>query len=521
MQPSRQSDVGVYVSGFRGGEESMEVPLSAESVSAIGAGPRSLAMDFASRAPAPARAARHSPGDSVARRFAHALVLFPASTWMLFDITVVCFGVFLGFLVFPPPHLDHTPHVALWQAPGVFAFALILASLVFGLYERETVMSRSRIATRLLLTAAATAVIAYAVIYILMYATVSRRVAGLTLAVLLVGGGSPRFLACWAAHAAARGLLVVGSRHLFDSFRKAQELGALPEYRLAGYVGIGANSPNQADPNCCGRIVEQIPFLRERSITDVVVSDDAARHPEVMTWMVPCLQQGCRVTNEAIFYETATGQILVDQITPAWFLFADLKTHCDQRATIKRAVDVWMSALALVISIPLGVVIALAIKIGDRGKVLYSQKRVGQNGRVFTLYKFRTMRDDAENGRSVWAAPNDPRVTRVGRWLRRSRLDELPQLFNVLVGDMSIVGPRPERPDLVADLAERIPFYNERHLVKPGITGWAQISFRYGSSLEDSKRKLQFDLYYLKHMSFELDTIILFRTLGTFLRGAC
>ncbi len=122
---------------------------------------------------------------------------------------------------------------------------------------------------------------------------------------------------------------------------------------------------------------------------------------------------------------------------------------------------------------------------------------------------------------SVWSSPNDPRVTRVGRFLRRTRLDELPQLVNVLFGRMSIVGPRPERPDIVAELARKIPFYGERHLVKPGITGWAQISFRYGSSVEDAKRKLQFDLYYLKHMSSELDLIILFRTLGTFLRGAC
>ena len=131
------------------------------------------------------------------------------------------------------------------------------------------------------------------------------------------------------------------------------------------------------------------------------------------------------------------------------------------------------------------------------------------------------MRPDAENGKSVWSVPHDPRVTRVGRFLRKCRLDELPQLYDVLIGQMSIIGPRPERPDIVKDLCEKVPYYAERHLVKPGITGWAQISFRYGSSVEDAKRKLQFDLYYLKHMSFELDMIILFRTVGTFLRGAC
>jgi len=131
------------------------------------------------------------------------------------------------------------------------------------------------------------------------------------------------------------------------------------------------------------------------------------------------------------------------------------------------------------------------------------------------------MRVDAETGAAQWATRNDPRVTWIGRWLRRSRLDELPQLYNILMGSMSVVGPRPERPDFVVSLARLLPFYSERHLVKPGLTGWAQIGFKYANTVEDAKRKLQFDLYYLKHMCFELDVIILFRTLGTFLRGAC
>jgi exopolysaccharide biosynthesis polyprenyl glycosylphosphotransferase len=211
----------------------------------------------------------------------------------------------------------------------------------------------------------------------------------------------------------------------------------------------------------------------------------------------------------------------VDEITPSWFLFADLKVHCDEHATLKRMIDLVTAGLGLCLSAPLWPVIAVAIKLCDGGPVFYSQDRVGQNGQIFKLFKFRTMRTDAENGKSVWSAPNDPRVTAVGRLLRRTRFDELPQLFNVLVGDMSIVGPRPERPDIVAELTEKLPYYAERHLVKPGLTGWAQISFRYGSTIEDARRKLQFDLYYLKHMSFELDMIILFRTVGTFLRGAC
>ena len=175
----------------------------------------------------------------------------------------------------------------------------------------------------------------------------------------------------------------------------------------------------------------------------------------------------------------------------------------------------------MIVSLPLWPLIALCIKLDDGGPVFYSQNRVGQNGRVFRLYKFRTMIVNAENGESVWASRNDPRCTRLGRWLRRSRLDELPQLYNILVGDMAVVGPRPERPAIVLELTKTLPYYDLRHVVKPGLTGWAQISYRYGASLEDSRRKLQYDLYYLKHMSLELDVVILFRTVGTFLRGGC
>lgn len=450
------------------------------------------------------------------------LVGMPPSTWLLVDVALLGSAVVLGFAFYPPPVIVDTPHVALWQAVAVFVFAGVIASLIFGLYERETVHSRSRILIRLGLTIATTSVIAYMVIYVIMYSTVSRRIAFLALLSFLLSGAAIRLGAWWALRKIHRGLLIVGTKGLFESFAKAQTEGFLHEYELAGYVSAGNNDRDaDGDPFYLGTIAEQLASLRSRRVTELVVGDSAARDPGAMNWLVPCLQRGYRVTNEATFYETATGQILVDEITPDWFLFADLKVHCDQRATLKRLLDLTTAAFGLLVTAPLWPLIALAIKLCDGGPVFYSQTRVGQGGMIFRLHKFRTMRIDAENGKSVWACPNDPRVTAVGRFLRRSRLDELPQLYNVLVGDMSVVGPRPERPDIVRELVEKIPYYAERHLVKPGVTGWAQISFRYGASVEDARRKLQFDLYYLKHMSFELDTIILFRTLGTFLRGAC
>ena len=456
------------------------------------------------------------------RLLGQALFGLPASTWLLVDLSLLSGGVYAAYAVLPLHGIANTPHVALWQSIVVFAFALMISGFVFGLYERETVTSRSRILTRVLLASGSATVIAYAIIYIVMYATVNRRVAGVAMATFLVGGSALRLAAHWAIHKVHRGLLVVGPRSLFESFEAAKANGLLSEYRVVGYSPTAADSAeDRGDPNNLGAIAHCAPTLDRSGVTDVVVCNDALLDPAVRGWMLSWLHGGLRVTNEATFYEKATGQILVDEITPSWFLFADLKVHSDERATLQRLTDLTMAIFGLVASAPLWPLIALAIKLDDGGPVFYSQDRVGQKGSVFRLYKFRTMRVDAENGRSVWASPDEPRVTRFGRFLRKTRLDELPQLFNILSGQMSVVGPRPERPDIVAELSEKLPYYAERHLLKPGLTGWAQISFRYGSSIEDARRKLQFDLYYLKHASFELDLMILFRTVGTFLRGAC
>lgn len=457
----------------------------------------------------------------VVQALASAVFDLSATSWLLLDVTIITVGLQLGWHLFPPPEALETPHVRLWQAITVYAFAAATASLIFGLYERDTLISRARIFTRMLLTAIVLTLIAYAVVYVFMYSALGRKVSGMALAAFLIGGSGTKLAAWWAIHRVRRGLLVVGSRALFESFLDAQKQGCLHEYRLVGYcTPEGAPSDAVADPAWLGTIEDQVPKLRERRITDIVVGKSTAPDPQVMDWFVASLQRGCRVTNEATFYETATGQVLVDELTPQWFLFADLKVHCDRQATLKRVVDLLLATLAFLITAPLWPLLALAIKLGDGGPVFYSQLRVGQNGAPFRLFKFRTMRVDAENGRSVWSCPNDPRVTPFGRLLRKTRLDELPQLFNVLRGQMSLIGPRPERPDIVRELCDKVPYYAERHLIKPGITGWAQISYRYGASVEDAKRKLQFDLYYLKRMCFELDMMILFRTLGTFLRGA-
>ena len=446
----------------------------------------------------------------------------PVGTWVLWDLALLYIGTYFGFKLFVTGWILPYLHVQMWQAWGILAGTFLFASLVFGLYERETLYSRSRILTRMMLTTVTAAVITYAIVYALLYTTLSRRVTGMSIGLLVACGGSARLFARWALNSTPRGLLIVGPGMVSNSLIRAFKKGFLSEYRLAGYVDDTVHSPAIIDglPRV-GGTAELPDICRRHCIQDIVVGAEAAMDPHIMNAVLPCLSRGCRVTNEATFYEKATGQILVDEITPHWFLFADLQVHCQRRQALKRAFDIVMALAGILAALPLLPIIALLIKLDDWGPAFYVQERVGQNGKAFTLYKFRTMRVGAETTTPIWAVKNDARATRVGRLLRKTRLDELPQFYNVLMGHMSLVGPRPERPDFVARLSEEIPYFNERHLVKPGLTGWAQIGFRYGSSIEDAKRKLQFDLYYVKNMSIELDLMILLRTLGVFLRGAC
>jgi sugar transferase (PEP-CTERM system associated) len=239
--------------------------------------------------------------------------------------------------------------------------------------------------------------------------------------------------------------------------------------------------------------------------------------------LLQCRLRGIRVEDWPTFYEKQTGKILVSGLRPSWLIFSDgfVKTNLTQ--TLKRVTDVILAVVGLALSFTLMGVIALAIKASSKGPVLFRQERVGQSGRIFVVYKFRSMFVDAErHSGAVWATQDDPRVTRIGRVLRRLRLDEWPQLINVLKGDMSFVGPRPERPEFVRILQRQIPFYMERLSVKPGITGWAQVRHQYSASVEDAAEKLQYDLYYLKNLSPFLDLLILLNTIQVvlFARGS-
>jgi sugar transferase (PEP-CTERM system associated) len=230
--------------------------------------------------------------------------------------------------------------------------------------------------------------------------------------------------------------------------------------------------------------------------------------------ILDCKMQGIRVEDWPTFYEKLTGKIFIQNLRPSWLIFSEGFARNNLTRTTKRMVDLLLSIFGLITSFPLMLFLALLIKLDSAGPIFLRQERMGENGKVFILYKFRTMITDAEKETGpVWAQTIDPRTTRVGKILRRIGLDELPQLFNVLKGNMSFVGPRPERPHFIADLQEKIPYYSQRLVVKPGITGWAQVRYGYGASLEDAIEKLQYDLYYIKNMSLFLDMLIILSTI--------
>ena len=273
------------------------------------------------------------------------------------------------------------------------------------------------------------------------------------------------------------------------------------------------------NPGVIGTISNIPEIVRERRVDRVVVSLADARGKFSMDKLLAMkLNQGVNFDHLASVYERYTGKIAIENLRPSWLIFSEgfQKTWTLQAA--KRTLDLVLATLLLLIAWPVMLLAAIATKLGSPGPVLYRQVRVGLHGRPFKVIKFRSMYQDAEaRTGAVWAVTNDPRVTPVGRFMRRTRLDELPQLWNVLRGEMSFVGPRPERPEFVAKLSDEIPFYGQRHAVRPGLTGWAQVRHEYTSTVQESMQKLQFDLYYIKHLSLALDVFIILETIKTVL----
>ena len=257
--------------------------------------------------------------------------------------------------------------------------------------------------------------------------------------------------------------------------------------------------------------------VRRHRIEVVVVALDDRRGRMPVRQLLECKLAGRDIVNGVSFFEGLTGTILVENMSPSWIIFSEGFSRKRMIYLLKRSMDVILSVAGIVISLPVTLASAVIIKLESRGKLFYQQTRVGVGGKPFELIKFRSMREDAERDGPVWAVKDDPRVTRYGAFMRKTRIDELPQLWNILRRDMSFVGPRPERPEFVQRLEERIPYYSLRHSIRPGLTGWAQVRYPYGASEEDALRKLEYDLYYVKNMNVLMDTMIILRTIKTVL----
>ena len=317
-------------------------------------------------------------------------------------------------------------------------------------------------------------------------------------------------------------ILIVGSGNL--AVELAREVLNRPDagYRIAGFVGTDADLLGKSliNPRVIG-LTEDLDNIVKRENIDRIVVAMGERRGQLPTNKLLQLSLAGDVTIEegASFYERITGRVSLNMLRPSWLIFTG-RGRQKKIASVARISVHWLVALVgAILSLPIVIVTAILIKLESRGPVFYMQDRVGKNGRTFVLTKFRSMRVDAEQDGPVWAQKGDSRTTRVGRIIRKIRVDEIPQFWNILKGEMSFVGPRPERPHFVSQLAEEIPFYEQRHLIAPGLTGWAQIKYPYGSSTEDARQKLQYDLFYIKNQGLILDAIIIFETIKIILFG--
>lgn len=364
------------------------------------------------------------------------------------------------------------------------------------------------------------------IFYVLPHLFLGRGILALSLFLGFLGTTSVRmlFFGLMDGEAKTRRVLVLGSGSRPAHIATLVEGEGHNRFSLAGFVGDDHNLHDERIVAQSTLVLRDRPLLaiaRQNDVNEIVVAIRQRRGSELnMPELLECRLEGINVIDLPTFYERETGKVLLDSLNPSWVVFSEGFNRSTLTNTVKKAIDVTASLLLLIILSPVMLVTTLLIKLDSEGPVLYRQQRVGECGQTFDVLKFRSMTVDAEkSGNPQWAQKNDSRVTRVGNVIRKLRIDELPQIFNVLKGDMSFVGPRPERPYFVNQLTQKIPFYAARHSVKPGITGWAQIRYPYGSSEEDAKEKLQYDLYYAKNHSWFLDLIILFETVQVVLFG--
>ena len=390
------------------------------------------------------------------------------------------------------------------------------------LYDLTIVHSSRELLIRLLQAAGAASII-IALLYLAMPSiAIGNGIFVSSLAIFLIAIVAWRLLFNRLAYSAnlEERVLIVGAgptaRMVARQIQSEHDFG----YRVVGFIHDQEGGQGVLNPATLGS-PEDIPrIVKAYDVDRIVVGLSDRRGKLPISELLEAKLSGVHVEDATSMYERLTGKILVDDLKPSWLIFSDGFVISRWTRFQKRAIDLVLATAGTILSAPLTLLTALAVYLDSEGPILYCQERVGENGKTFTVYKFRSMRVDAEKGGTpVWATDQDDRVTRVGRIIRKTRLDELPQFWNVLRGDMSFVGPRPERPFFVEQLAREIPFYQQRHAVKPGLTGWAQVKYQYGSSVEDAMEKLRYDLYYVKHLSLSFDVSIVFDTVKVILFG--
>jgi sugar transferase (PEP-CTERM system associated) len=395
--------------------------------------------------------------------------------------------------------------------------SVLAFSHLFDLYEPARWSARGELYFRLLLVpgilALAIALLAYIFPRVLMGN--NSVVLGLLLVTIALFGW--RMMYAWLAQQPylRERVYVLGmgerAQRLINGLRRRSELGI----EVAGWSGNVEGAMTRE-----AIAAHLIELMRGHGVHRVIVAMDDRRGTLPVMDMLQLRLNGIKIEEATSWLEKISGRIEVDNLYPSWLIFADGFRFSASFMLLRRIIAIAASGFLLLLVLPVIPFVILAIKLDSRGPALYRQKRVGLGGKIFYCYKFRTMRQDAEaDTGATWALDDDPRITHVGRFLRIVRLDEIPQLWCVLKGDMGFVGPRPERPEFVEWLAKEIPFYEVRNAVRPGITGWAQVRYKYGNTLEDAKEKLQYDLYYIKNMSLGLDLMIIFQTIKIVLIG--
>ena len=440
----------------------------------------------------------------------------------------VLFGIFVLLAVFLTQlGLEHSPAHTNVVAALLFAFTLSCGTLAMGGYLYLARESLSSLFFRTLVAYCFVGGIGLTLVYLVM-PEADPGSTNLLWAVLLASAMvillRMVFLRIVDSEQLVRRVVILGSGEfaaclLQEYERSMQALGI----RVIGCIADSKEAAVARDK------VLPIPydfyqFCRQNKVSEIVVAQQERRRSEGGWLPVPdlmeCKLRGIAVTSAIDFYERELKKAKLDLVHPSWIVFSEGFKASRSRDVSKRLVDLLLSLALLVVMLPFIVVTAIAVFLETGRPVLYSQTRVGMLGKEFRIYKFRSMRQDAEkDGKARWASANDDRVTRVGAFIRNTRLDELPQIYNVIKGEMSIVGPRPERPEFVSELREKVPFYDTRHYVKPGLMGWAQLKYPYGASVEDARGKLEYDLYYSKNHSLMMDFLIMIQTVEVVLLG--